>query len=64
VFSDLLENAGVDTVKELATRNAANLHAKLLETNAAMQLTQRMPTAEQVTDWIAQAKELPKYLSY
>ena len=64
VYSDLLENAGVDTVKELATRNAANLHAKLEETNASMQLTQRSPTAAQVEDWVAQAKDLPKLLSY
>lgn len=64
VYSDLLENAGVDTVKELATRNAANLHAKLEETNAALQLAGREPTAAQVEDWVAQAKDLPKHLSY
>lgn len=64
VFSDLLENAGVDTVKELATRNATNLCAKLAETNEAMQLTQRLPTADQVADWIAQSDALPKHLSY
>lgn len=64
VYSDLLENAGVDTVKELATRNAANLHAKLLETNDAMQLCQRPPTAAQVEDWVDQAKALPKLLTY
>lgn len=64
VYSDLLEHAGVDTVKELATRNAANLHAKLVETNDAMQLAQRAPTAEQVAAWVEQAKALPKLLSY
>ena len=32
-YSDLLEEAGVDTVAELATRNADNLHAKILEIN-------------------------------
>ncbi|MBK5937959.1 DUF4332 domain-containing protein [Halochromatium roseum] len=64
VYSDLLENAGVDTVKELATRNPENLHAKLLETNAAMQLAQRPPTAAQVDGWVEQAKTLPKRLSY
>lgn len=64
VYSDLLENAGVDTVKELATRNPENLHQKLLETNEAMQLTQRPPTAAQVEAWIAQAKDLPKLLTY
>jgi predicted flap endonuclease-1-like 5' DNA nuclease len=64
VYSDLLENAGVDTVKELATRNPENLHAKMTETNAAMQLSQRAPTAAQVADWVAQAKALPKLLTY
>ncbi len=64
VYSDLLEHAGVDTVKELATRRADNLHAKILETNSAQDLTQRPPTLAQVEDWIAQAKDLPKVLSY
>ncbi|MFB1490050.1 MULTISPECIES: DUF4332 domain-containing protein [unclassified Thiocapsa] len=64
VYSDLLEHAGVDTVKELATRRADNLHTKILETNSAQDLTQRPPTLAQVEDWIAQAKDLPKVLSY
>jgi len=33
VYSDLLEEAGMDTVKELATRRPDNLHAKIDETN-------------------------------
>ncbi|MGD8902781.1 MAG: DUF4332 domain-containing protein, partial [Anaerolineae bacterium] len=33
-YSDLLEEAGVDTVPELAQRNAENLYAKLQEVNA------------------------------
>jgi predicted flap endonuclease-1-like 5' DNA nuclease len=64
VYSDLLEHAGVDTVKELATRRADNLHAKILETNSAQGLTQRPPTLAQVEDWIAQAHDLPKVLTY
>lgn len=64
VYSDLLEEAGVDTVKELATRRPDNLHAKLSETNDAKQLTQRPPTAAQVQDWVEQAKLLPKHLTY
>jgi predicted flap endonuclease-1-like 5' DNA nuclease len=64
VYSDLLEEAGVDTVKELAARRADNLHAKISETNDAQQLTARPPTAAQVEDWIAQAKDLPKILTY
>jgi predicted flap endonuclease-1-like 5' DNA nuclease len=64
VYSDLLEEAGVDTIKELATRRPDNLHAKLIETNQARQLTQRPPTAAQVEDWVDQAKALPKLLTY
>lgn len=57
-FSQLLEAAGVDTVKELATRNAENLAAKIAEVNEQVQLTGRIPTQEQVAAWIAQAKDL------
>jgi predicted flap endonuclease-1-like 5' DNA nuclease len=64
VYSDLLEEAGVDTVKELATRRPDNLHAKLTETNDSKQLTQRPPTQAQVQDWVEQAKALPKLLTY
>ena len=64
VFSDLLEKAGVDTVKELAARRPDNLHAKIKEVNDAEQLAKRIPTEAEVTDWVAQAKDLPKLLSY
>lgn len=64
VYSDLLEKAGVDTVKELATRNSANLHATIVATNNEIKLTQRAPTADQVADWVGQAKVLPKLLEY
>jgi predicted flap endonuclease-1-like 5' DNA nuclease len=64
VYSDLLEEAGVDTVKELATRRPDNLHAKLIETNDREKLTRRPPTPGQVEDWVAQAKDLPKLLTY
>lgn len=63
-YSDLLEAAGVDTVPELAQRNAENLHAKFVEVNAAKKLVRRLPTQSQVTDWIAQAKGLPRAISY
>lgn len=63
-YSDLLEQAGVDTVKELATRRPDNLHAKLTETNDAKQLTKRPPAASMVEDWVDQAKALPKILTY
>ena len=64
VFSDLLEQAGVDTVKELANRVPANLHAKLVEINAERKLAGRLPTTGQVKGWVTQAKKLKKWLEY
>ena len=63
-YSQLLEAAGVDTVKELATRNAENLAAKLAEVNAERTLTGRIPTKEQVAAWVAAAKGLAPKVTY
>ena len=63
-YSDLLEAAGVDTVPELAQRNPENLHQKLLEVNAEKKLVRRPPSLKAVSSWVAQAKELPRVLSY
>jgi predicted flap endonuclease-1-like 5' DNA nuclease len=63
-YSDLLEVAGVDTVPELAQRNPANLTETLAEANAARNLVRRLPTVEMVTDWIEQAKKLPRVVQY
>ena len=64
VYSDLLEKAGVDTVKELATRRPDNLHAKIVDTNAGVQITKQPPSLAMVESWVQQAKDLPKTLSY
>ena len=64
VFGDLLEIAGVDTVKELATRRPDNLHKKMTEVNAEQKVAGRNPTMADVESWVAQAKELPKTLEY
>jgi len=63
-YADLLEEAGVDTVPELAQRNPANLYQKLVEVNEAKQLVRRLPTESQVAGWVAQAKELPRVINY
>ena len=63
-FSELLEASGVDTVKELATRNAENLVAKMEEVNAQKRLTKVVPSVEQVKKIIEQAKNLPGTLTY
>lgn len=63
-FSELLEAAGVDTVKELKHRVAANLHAKLVETNEEKNLVNRVPAEVEVQKMIDQAKELPALMEY
>lgn len=63
-FSELLEAAGVDTVKELRSRNAENLAAKLAEVNTARKLTRRAPSAAEVDRWIESAKTLDARMSY
>ena len=63
-YSDLLEAAGVDTVPALARRNPDNLASKLTEINEVKKLTRRAPTVNEVTGWVAQAKELPRVLKY
>ena len=63
-FSELLEAAGVDTVKELQHRVPANLQAKLEEVNAEKNLVRRVPVVSEVEKMIAQAKELPAVMEY
>jgi predicted flap endonuclease-1-like 5' DNA nuclease len=63
-YSDLLEEAGVDTVPELAQRNAENLYQKLVAVNQEKRLVRRLPTQAQVSDWIEQAKRLPRVITY
>ena len=63
-YSDLLEKAEVDTVIELAQRNADNLYKKLLQVNAEKRLVRRLPNRGMVTRWVAQAKMLPRVVSY
>jgi len=59
-FADLLEHAGVDSVPELAQRNAANLQAKMVEVNDKKNLVNRVPSVAEVEKWIAEAKTLPR----
>lgn len=63
-FAELLEAAGVDTVKEFGHRVAANLVAKMQEVNEQKHLTKVVPTVAQVQAMIDQAKELPGVVTY
>lgn len=63
-YADLLEQAGVDSVPELAQRKAENLHAKMAEINTAKNLVRQMPSAAAVAEWVAHAKTLPRAVSH
>jgi predicted flap endonuclease-1-like 5' DNA nuclease len=63
-YSDLLEAAGVDTIPELAQRNAINLTQKMVAVNKEKKLVRKLPVESQVADWIEQAKKLPRVLTY
>ena len=64
-YADLLELAGVDTVPELAQRSPTNLHQKIQEVAAQNKnVVRRVPSESEVTNWVAQAKELPRAITY
>jgi predicted flap endonuclease-1-like 5' DNA nuclease len=63
-YSDLLDEAGVDTVAELAKRVPDNLHAKILEVNEKKNLVNRPPPLSAVKDWVEQAKKLGRVVEY
>lgn len=63
-YADLLEAAGVDTVPELAQRNAKNLTEKMTTVNEEKKLVRATPTESRVSEWIDQAKTLPRKVEY
>lgn len=63
-FAELLEAAGVDTVKELRHRVAANLQPKMVEVNNAKNLCNRVPADKELEKMIEQAKALDPILEY
>ncbi len=63
-YAELLEAAGVDTVVELAGRNAENLVQKLEASNAEKNCVDKVPELAQFTQWIEEAKTLPRKVSY
>jgi predicted flap endonuclease-1-like 5' DNA nuclease len=63
-YSDLLQEAGVETVVELAQRDPEHLFAKLTEISKSKHLVRVLPTREHVADWIRQAKRLPRVVTY
>ena len=63
-FAELLEAAGVDTVKELRHRVPENLQPKLEETNAEKKLVRRVPALKEIISMVEQAKALDPVVTY
>lgn len=63
-YADLLEEAGVDTVPELAQRNPDHLYEQLVAINKEKKLVRRLPAVTQVHSWVEQAKQLPRVVQY
>jgi predicted flap endonuclease-1-like 5' DNA nuclease len=63
-YAELLEASGVDSIPELAQRDPKHLHPKMVEVNEKKKLVRKLPTSTQVADWVAQAKKLPRVITY
>ena len=63
-YAELLEDAGVDTIKELRTRKAENLTAKMAETNTIRKVAGNVPSVSMVQKWIDSAKEMEPAIQY
>ena len=63
-YAELLEAAGVDTVKELRNRKSENLAAAMSKANAEKRLVRMLPNTKRVDGWIEHAKSLPPVVTY
>ncbi len=63
-YAELLEAAGVDTVKELRNRNAKNLAEALRVMNEKKRLVRQVPNEKMINSWISQAKQLSPMVKY
>ncbi len=57
-FSNLLEEAGVNSCKELQHRSAEHLHTALVEIHNSKKIAHHAPTLAQVQEWVAESKTL------
>lgn len=63
-YSELLEASGVDTVVELSKRKPENLYEAMVKSNTEKRLVRALPSQDKVSDWVAQAKALPRKVQY
>jgi predicted flap endonuclease-1-like 5' DNA nuclease len=64
LYAVLLEACGVDNTAELALRDPKKLHERMQAVNEKHHLVQRLPSVEEIQDWIDQALDLPRLISY
>jgi len=63
-YAELLQAAGVDTVRELKYRNPAKLAQAMAEANRRRRCVRLLPSQTSVARWIEDAKKLPLKISY
>jgi predicted flap endonuclease-1-like 5' DNA nuclease len=63
-YADLLEVAGVDTIRELRRRNPERLLDSMTELNLRKRLVRRLPTEGMVAGWVDDAKDLEPLVSH
>jgi hypothetical protein len=63
-YAELLQAAGVDTVKELKYRNPINLARAMADANKKRKLVRLLPSEKVVKRWIENAKLLPLKITY
>ena len=63
-YSELLEAAGVETVRELKHRNPKNLAQAMQAANARKKLVRLLPSEKAIAKWIERANALPLKITY
>ncbi len=63
-YAELLQAAGVDTVKELKYRNPSNLAKAMADANKKRKMVRLLPSEKVVGRWIENAKKLPLKITY
>ena len=63
-YAELLQAAGVDTVKELKYRNPANLASAMADANRKRKMVRLLPSEKVVCRWIESAQKLPLKITY
>lgn len=63
-YADLLEEAGVDTVPELAQRNPFRLYLQVKDVNEVKNLVRSIPAQSKIRTWVTEAKSLPRVVEY